>query len=166
MSEPTTAEGLPDGVALLQQAKKRAPATRRIEPPRKPSNRAPYVSPNSAGSDDAHGDQDKRVIDVTETATEAIPEKSSDKPARPPKRTPSEPEAQMRLTVYVEEAHDTFMDDVRFAGARRRPKVDVSRSAIVRFALERLKSDMTPEELCNTIADRPVDPKATGRKRR
>jgi hypothetical protein len=42
----------------------------------------------------------------------------------------------------------------------------VSGSAVLRFALERLAAEMTPDEVYEAIAAKPVDEKAIGRKRR
>lgn len=71
-----------------------------------------------------------------------------------------------RVTAYLDPQHIDFLDDVRFSPARRRLRVDVSGSAVVRFALERLADEMKPEEVYEAIAAKPVDKKAVGRKRR
>lgn len=151
---------LPDGLAALQKKPSaKQPARRTIEPPRNPSRQAPYVPP--------------APLEPVAAAPTPEPAPAASEAPQPVKRTP-EPkaskvpasEAQNRLTVYVDDSHDTFMDEAKFAGVRLRPKVDISRSAVVRFALERLQAEMTPDQVANAIAAKPTDDKALGRKRR
>jgi hypothetical protein len=80
----------------------------------------------------------------------------------PPKSTKDDG----RVTAYLDPRHLDFLDDVRFNSVRRRLRVDVSGSAVVRFALERLAAEMQPHEVYEAIAAKPVDEKAVGRKRR
>jgi hypothetical protein len=48
---------------------------------------------------------------------------------------------------YLDAASDEFLEDVRAAARRATPKVDASRSAVVRLALLRLADELGPAEL-------------------
>ncbi len=70
------------------------------------------------------------------------------------------------MTFYVDQAMDRYLEDVRIQGLTSRPKVDVSRSAVVRLALRRLREEMDPDQVKTLLAAQPTDPTKTGRKRR
>ncbi len=71
-----------------------------------------------------------------------------------------------KVAVYLDEDTDTALEAIRYAGTTRRPRLDVSKSAVVRLALERLLTELSHEEVVAAIAARPIDSQATGRKRR
>ncbi len=75
-------------------------------------------------------------------------------------------EPPVKMTFYVDQAMDRYLEDVRIRGLTSRPKVDVSRSAVVRLALRRLREEMNPEQVKTLLAAQPTDPTKTGRKRR
>lgn len=152
-----------DGLLALQArragSRKQGGFKRTIPPSQNPTTLAPYKAPGSVA--DAATEPEATTVEAPAPAPGPSEERSL-----PASEATTEVQAQVRITVYVDDVHDLFMDEVRFAGARRRPRIDVSRSAVVRFALERLQGEMTPEQLYNAIAAKPVDPKAIGRKRR
>jgi hypothetical protein len=152
MSDPAeTTDGLLALQAKRAAGKRPSNPARRIPPSQNPSTLPPYKRPEG-------------VVDSSEGTESEATTGAVDAP--PPKKSPPEPQAQIRVTVYVEETHDAYLENVRFVSAHRRPRIDVSRAAVVRYALDRLIADMTPEQVYQTIAGKPVDPKATGRKRR
>lgn len=71
-----------------------------------------------------------------------------------------------KVTLYVDRATDEFMEAARVAGLTSRPKVDVSRSAVVRLALRRLMEERSPAEVKSMLASQPVRGSGPGRKRR
>ncbi len=71
-----------------------------------------------------------------------------------------------KVAVYLDEDTDTALEAIRYAGTTRRPRLDVSKSAVVRLALERLLAELSHEQVVAAIAARPTDSQATGRKRR
>jgi len=79
---------------------------------------------------------------------------------------PAELGATFKVTLYVDRDTDEFMEAVRVEGLTSRPKVDVSRSAVVRLALRRLMNDMSPAEIKALLADQAVRSAGPGRKRR
>lgn len=81
--------------------------------------------------------------------------------------TPSgAPGAIFKVTLYLDRDTDDFMEAVRMEGLTSRPKVDVSRSAVVRLAVRRLMDQMTPAEVKSHLEAQPVSNGGPGRKRR
>jgi hypothetical protein len=74
--------------------------------------------------------------------------------------------ATFKVTLYVDRATDEFMEAARVEGLTSRPKVDVSRSAVVRLALRRLMDDMSPGEVKTLLIAQAVRSIGPGRKRR
>lgn len=87
------------------------------------------------------------------------------KPRRPGLQSP-ENGATFKVTLYVDRATDEFMEAARVEGLTSRPKVDVSRSAVVRLALRRLMDDMSPGEVKTLLIAQAVRSTGPGRKRR
>lgn len=102
----------------------------------------PAPSPGSVGA----GSKDRRR------------RSSQQKPVEQP-NTPIKP-----VTVYVSDAQSDFLEQVRIAGLLER--VDLSRSAVVRLALNRLQQDMSVDDIKRHLISQPTDPTRTGRKRR
>lgn len=71
-----------------------------------------------------------------------------------------------RSTIYVNAESDDWLEDVATLGRRSKPRADASRSAVVRLALERLRTDMTPAEVVEQLRARAAAaPNRAGRKR-
>jgi hypothetical protein len=94
-------------------------------------------------------------------------------PVAPPAAAPVRPRqpaaergAPFKVTLYVDRDTDEFMEAVRVEGLTSRPKVDVSRSAVVRLALRRLMDEMSPVEVQALLANQAVRSAGPGRKRR
>jgi Arc/MetJ-type ribon-helix-helix transcriptional regulator len=78
--------------------------------------------------------------------------------------TDAQAEKRPRISAYVDSIHRQYVDDVVFAGRRQAPRVNGS--TVFRFAMDRLQAAMAAEQVCEAIAEKPIDDKATGRKRR
>ncbi|MFL6133288.1 MAG: hypothetical protein ACJ72A_10810 [Nocardioidaceae bacterium] len=78
--------------------------------------------------------------------------------------TDAQGEKRPRISAYVDPTHREYVDEVVFAGRRQTPRVNGS--TVFRFAMDRLQEAMTAEQVCGAIAEKPIDEKATGRKRR
>lgn len=162
MSDPAqNPDGLSELMTRRATASRKPPVRRTIPPSQHPTRLEPYKTVEQVDAPPAPL-QTTPSTPEPPTVQGSVPEP----PAAPAGTTADELRPQERITVYVDQAHDEFMDDVRFAAARRRPRVDVSRSAVVRYALDRLMQQMTPEQLYDAIAAKPVEAQATGRKRR
>ena len=68
-------------------------------------------------------------------------------------------------TVYLEQDDDDFLETITHTGRTSQPKTAISRSAVVRLALERLHASMSPEQIVDELRPR-GDASGTGRKRR
>lgn len=71
-----------------------------------------------------------------------------------------------KVAVYLDESQDAALEALRYLGTSQRPRLDVSKSAVVRLALKRLLTDLSHEEIVRSIAATPTDPQTPGRKRR
>lgn len=169
----------PNGLASMTQARERR-ARRTMPPPRHPvpaSNAEP-----ARPEPDQPAVQDKvepdPVADMSRmaVATDAVMPKTAKKTERPvrpatqPKpetvKTAGEEAAPRPATLYLDNNLLEFLEEARIAGLVSRPKVDISKSAVVRLALRRLQQEMTIEEIRNYLSAQPTDPTRTGRKRR
>lgn len=74
--------------------------------------------------------------------------------------------APVKVTLYVNQDSDEFMETVRVEGLTARPKVDVSRSAVVRLALRRLMNEMSAADVKALLERQEVRSSGPGRKRR
>jgi hypothetical protein len=143
---------VPDGLgALAAQREKRQRRT--MPPPRNPgASQAASANPASAVE-----------------AIPAAPETGSQPASATVGPTPrANDAATFKVTLYLDQEMDEFMERARVEGLTARPKVDVSRSAVARLALERLMADMTPREIKTLIGGRAARSAAgkTGRPRR
>ena len=68
-------------------------------------------------------------------------------------------------TVYLEQDDDDFLETITHTGRTSQPKTAISRSAVVRLALDRLHAQMSPEQIVAELRPR-GDNTSTGRKRR
>ena len=145
-----------DGLSQLAQRGRR---TRAIPPPRNPARTGPV--------------QLTSVPDPSATPAEpaAIERKAAELAERPPKPSPRPaPKAKARedlkvVTIYLEQEDDDFLETITHTGRTSQPKTAISRSAVVRLALERLGAQMKPAEIVDELRPR-GNSSGTGRKRR
>jgi hypothetical protein len=79
----------------------------------------------------------------------------------------SGPEAELaKYSIYFDGTADEFLEATRVAGRRLKPKLSVSRSSVVRLALERLSDSMSPDEVALELSRNAVIARSgTGRPR-
>jgi len=133
----------PNGLASLAAQRERA--RRSMPAPRHPAR----TEDNSPGGRRAAG---VPRPDIPATDAEPVP-------------VLGDPGATIKVTLYVDRETDAFLEAARVEGLTSRPKVDVSRSAVVRLALRRLMDEMSPAEVKALLAGRAVR-SGPGRKRR
>lgn len=153
--------------ARADRARRKTPppaTSRRVLPPQHPAPTAPP--------------QERRSVPEVPKGQETFPgllEPHQEAPAAPRAEVTAavaapastSPTGELRkVAVYLEEGQDAALDALHYAGASRRPRLDVSKSAVVRLAMERLLSELSPEEIVEVIAARPVTGQSSGRKRR
>jgi len=159
----------PNGLASLADARQRA--RRAMPPPRHPVARPPDPSEDSSHEATAEaGDQRPAVPsgpaerhEPTGVAAATRLELARDA-GHMASHTVVEPP--VKLTLYLDQDIDRYLEDVRIQGLTAQPRVDVSRSAVVRLALRRLRSEMTPDQVKSLLAAQPTNGARTGRKRR
>jgi hypothetical protein len=114
--------------------------------------------------------EDAQVIDLRDdeapsedASRTAAPRKPSGEAKRAPQAPAApEPASEPPLTVYVDHVHNDFAKDVSHAGARRRPRVSISGAAVIRYALDQLRAEMTPKQACEAIAAKVAGSKTEG----
>lgn len=84
--------------------------------------------------------------------------------ARQPAKARAATSELIRQTVYLDDAADDVLEEVRSASRRRR--VDANRSAVIRLALRRLKDDLSAEQIVDEIerASKHADTSKPGRR--
>ena len=171
------ADSAPNGLASLSAQRNRA--RRSMPPPRHP------VAAGAAG-------ETGRIVSKAAPASEptpvavaltAVPVASATNPqppdaehasleqgptesSAPASRGPDVLSAPVKVTLYVDRDSDNFMEAARVEGLVARPKVDVSRSAVVRLALRRLMLEMSAAEVKALLEQQEVRQSGPGRKRR
>lgn len=171
-------ESAPNGLASLSAQRTRA--RRSMPPPRHPlatdavredRTDAPVVS--AAGQGGAVDDPASTAMSLTAVpgASATTRESGSVQPdgvglPLPASRAAGVLSTPVKVTLYVDRDSDDFMEAVRVEGLVAHPKVDVSRSAVVRLALRRLRGDMSPMEVKVLLEQQEVRNVGPGRKLR
>jgi hypothetical protein len=173
----------PNGLAALSAKRERA--RRSMPPPRHPVKTpaagAAEELPTPANADVAgsHGPPPAPAAPTQPSGgpPDRLPEAvTASAPAAPTSPAPTEQAAEkpssesagapVRVTLYVDRQADEFMEAARILGLSARPKVDISRSAVVRLAMRRLMADMTPEQVKQLLERQEVRADGPGRKLR
>jgi len=69
--------------------------------------------------------------------------------------------------VWLDSRNDLWLSECEYANVRRGGRKVISRSSVVRLALDRLRDAMTPEQITDLLAARePVQQSGRGRPRR
>ncbi|MHA7648443.1 hypothetical protein ACX9NE_02725 [Mycobacterium sp. ML4] len=70
-----------------------------------------------------------------------------------------------KVSIYLDEPTDTFLETVRTAARFAKPRVDATRSAVVRLALTRLAEQLHPSDLIAELQRKAATHTGPGRKR-
>lgn len=140
-------EPRPDGLASLDAQRVRARRT--MPPARHPVTAAPAPAPAPI------------PVQPSPVATDEAPVR--ERPEAEAKLGPVG--SPIKVTLYVDPEADDYMEAVRIQGLTARPKVDISRSAVVRLAMRRLMAEMNPGEV-KALLERQQVATGPGRKRR
>lgn len=148
-----------DGLAALtnQREKARTTARRHVPPPRRaPKQDSPTITAPAPDTSPA------------EPAPPTTPLATNREPIPPtaPVTAPAADTDLIRATIYLGGAADDWLQQVNSHAKAARPRVDASRSAVVRLALERLQDDLSPEQIITVLRTRQATaPERPGRKR-
>lgn len=159
----------PNGLASLTHARDRR-VRRTMPPTRNPVAIVDTTGDASAGPVTDHASASARADNQLEESRTRQVVIRNDDDARSGRSDPSTTNQGGGLlptrpvTVYLDSSHVDLLEQVRIAGLIDR--VDISKSAVVRLALARLREDMTTDEIKSRLKAQPTDPHRTGRKRR
>lgn len=78
---------------------------------------------------------------------------------------PASPTDLTKVSIYLDERTDAFLETVRTAARFGKPRVDATRSAVVRLALNRLAEQLHPAELVAELHRKAATHVGPGRKR-
>lgn len=77
----------------------------------------------------------------------------------------SAPSDLTKVSIYLDDTTDTYLETVRAAARTTRPRVDATRSAVVRLALTRLADQLQPAEVVAELQRSAATHTGPGRKR-
>ncbi|MFV8319982.1 hypothetical protein [Mycobacterium sp. 23] len=80
----------------------------------------------------------------------------------PPSPAPTE---LTKVSIYLDEPTDAFLETIRTAARFAKPRVDATRSAVVRLALNRLAQQLHPSDLVAELQRKAAAHTGPGRKR-
>lgn len=165
-----------DGLSQLAQRGRR---TREIPPPRNPARSEPVhltpvpdATPETetaqapAASQPVREPKPRTAPPSPQQAGDGGKEPATDLVAGPAPQAATKPALKV-VTIYLEQDDDDFLETITHTGRTSQPKTAISRSAVVRLALERLHAQMTPEQVVDELRPRGDQPgTGSGRKRR
>ncbi|WP_131806446.1 hypothetical protein [Mycobacteroides abscessus] len=70
-----------------------------------------------------------------------------------------------KVSIYLDDSTDTYLETVRGAARTARPRVDATRSAVVRLALNRLAEQLDPAAVVAELQRKAAGHSGPGRKR-
>jgi hypothetical protein len=70
-----------------------------------------------------------------------------------------------KVSIYLDEQTDSYLETVRAAARTAKPRVDATRSAVVRLALNRLAEQFAPTEVIAELQRNAAAHTGPGRKR-
>lgn len=128
---------------------KRPPSLAPKLPVRDASSSTSSSEPTSAISEDVTplSDVIHETIEIVETVAPVTKANARVNRSRKPKAPIPESDPVVKLTLYLSSADDEFLEQLRIAGLLANPRVDISRSAVVRAALQELRKLSTSEIL-------------------
>ena len=101
-------------------------------------------------------------------STAAISEPPKAQPLAPASAAANPPASGTDLTkvsIYLDDTTDASLETVRAAARATKPRVDATRSAVVRLALTRLAEQLTPAEIVAELQRSAATHSGPGRKR-
>jgi len=147
-----------DGLAALDAKRNRT--GRRLPPPRNAPRTQPVVAPAPATVETSPVVESPPAPKPFAPVQRPAPKVTEAKPAQVEAQPPLE-----KASIYLDPQSDEFLESARIAGRRSKPRVDASRSAVVRLALARLAEQMTPDQVVRELVLRAPAHTGEGRRR-
>lgn len=136
-----------DGLDSLTAMRSKSTTSRRtIPPPRHQPRRTPVEMPAAPSP----------------AAASEAPKAQPAAPAAPP---PAAGTDLTKVSIYLDDTTDASLETVRAAARATKPRVDATRSAVVRLALNRLAEQLTPAEIVAELQRSAAAHSGPGRKR-
>lgn len=103
----------------------------------------------------------------TSVSTAAVASPGQSAPTTKPPRLPGSVSVDelVKTTIHLGKSDDALLNLVSYTGKGATPKVEASRSAVVRLALRRLADTMTPEQIIKELRISAVPTGTAGRPR-
>lgn len=155
---------MPDGLSMLDE--KRKSRSRSIPSPRNPPRATPVQVADLAPA--AAPTQTEAPVAKPQpvTAQVAAPKPVAEAKEKVATQEPAVQEPTIKMSIYLEASDDLYLEEITHAGKTSRPRIAISRSAIVRLALERLAATMTADEIVDQLRKTGDEHQGAGRKRR
>ena len=140
-----------DGLDSLTAMRSKSTTSRRtIPPPRHQPRRTPVDMP-AAPSPAAVSEPPKAQPPAAPVASTTTP--------------PASGTDLTKVSIYLDDTTDASLEAVRAAASATKPRVDATRSAVVRLALTRLAEQLTPAEIVAELQRSAATHSGPGRKR-
>jgi hypothetical protein len=144
-----------DGLdALTAMRTKNTGSRRALPPPRHQPRATPVPMPAAATPEPAP------VQPAPPSTTQQVPPAPTTSPAPATSATDL-----AKVSIYLDESTDTYLETVRAAARTVRPRVDATRSAVVRLALTRLADQLEPGQVVAELQRNAATHTGPGRKR-
>ncbi len=142
---------MPDGLDSLaaMRTTKTATSRRTLPPPRHQPRSTPVQMPEPAAQHVEPPPASQRV----------------EPPSPPQAAVPPAGTDLTKASIYLDETTDAYLETVRTAARTVKPRVDATRSAVVRLALNRLAEQFTPAEVVAELQRSAAAHSGPGRKR-
>ncbi|SKO62141.1 Uncharacterised protein [Mycobacteroides abscessus subsp. bolletii] len=98
-------------------------------------------------------------------AAAPAPPPAAASPLPRPAVTPAAVTDLTKVSIYLDDQADTYLETVRGTARTARPRVDATRSAVVRLALNRLAEQLDPEAVVAELQRKAAGHSGPGRKR-
>jgi hypothetical protein len=141
-----------DGLDSLTAMRNKTASRRALPPPRHQPRQSPVVMPESAPPPQP----------AEQTLPPAEPHQSPPDVLPPPVTGGTD---LTKVSIYLDEVTDTYLETVRSAARTAKPRVDATRSAVVRLALNRLAEQLGPAEVIAELHRNAAGHTGPGRKR-
>lgn len=141
-----------DGLDSLTAMRNKTTSRRTVPPPRHPPRQTPVPMPEPAPP-----------IPPEAPTPEAIARDPNPMPASQPSTGGGSELA--KVSIYLDEHTDAYLETVRAAARTTKPRVDATRSAVVRLALNRLADQLSPADVVAELQRNAAGHTGPGRKR-
>lgn len=154
-----------DGLDSLTAMRAKTTASRRtLPPPRHKPRSTPVPMPESAPPAQAAPATPPAEVHrpggVRSSDRDVLHEPVGSSPAQS-----APPSDLTKVSIYLDDTTDTYLETVRAAARTTRPRVDATRSAVVRLALTRLAEQLQPAEVVAELQRSAAAHTGPGRKR-